>query len=159
VQNRFHVESSLASLGSVRGHVRMHDRLQMATRVAGDHALMATALLQLTTSDSPLDAFLLGGMPGSRGFHNQGLWARDAATVALEYQIPVWRPSWGVWTVLGFVDAGTVGFADTRQTFVQPGAGFRMYLRQVALPALGVDVTYSLAEGGMLASVSAGITL
>jgi hypothetical protein len=34
-----------------------------------------------------------------------------------------------------------------------------MYLRQIAMPALGVDVTYSLTEHRVVTAISAGLTL
>ena len=159
VQNRLRFETAFEALGSVRSFLRVTDRFQAATRMAWDHALIAIADLQIETSDALLDAFLAGGQPGTRGFHNQGLWATRLATLALEYHIPVWRPGWGVWTVLGFVDAGALDGQSGPKTFVQPGAGFRMFLRQIALPALGVDMTYSLEEHSFWAAVAVGFKI
>ena len=63
----------------------------------------------------------------------------------MDYQRPVWRPSWGTLTVLGFVDAGVSTWAGDRTRWVAPGAGFRVYVRNVALPALGLDLAWSTA--------------
>ena len=35
-----------------------------------------------------------------------GLWAERAVTATLDYELPIWRPSWGTATTLAFVDAG-----------------------------------------------------
>jgi outer membrane protein assembly factor BamA len=156
---RLRVESSLAALGGARSLVRVDGRLQLATGVIADHALIVTGQVLATTSDSLLDVIMVGGATGARGFRNQGRWARDAETLALEYHVPFWRPSWGVWTALGFVDAGTVRWDDGRRLYVQPGAGMRLYLRQLALPALGIDVAYAPDENSALVVFSAGITI
>jgi len=159
VQNHLHFESSLAGAGAARSYLRVTDRFQAATRLLWDHALIVQADFAYGTSAALPDIFLLGGQTGSRGFHTQGLWAQRMATAALEYHVPVWRPSWGIWTVLGFVDAGALDGPSGRMGYVQPGAGFRMFLRQIALPALGVDVAYSLDEHSLWLGVSAGLQL
>lgn len=112
-------------------------------RALRDHAVALTLRLDHVRGDPVLDAVRLGGLPGSRGFQSQGLWAEDAAQAALEYQVPVWRPRWGALTVAGFADAGVVRWRGDETRYLAPGLGMRVFLRNVAVPLLGFDVAWS----------------
>lgn len=124
-----------------------------------DHALSLTVDLQRSHGEPVLDAVRLGGRPGARGLVTGGLWAEDAALAAVEYQVPIWRPRWGIATAVGFCDAGVVRWEGTTTRYVAPGLGVRLHLRGIALPALGVDVAWASPMAAPLASVSAGFRL
>jgi outer membrane protein assembly factor BamA len=136
---------SLPALGSDRGFTQASALGLWTVPVARDHAFSAAVAGFLADGDPVLDAFALGGRPGTRGLRSEGLWTERALTATVDYQRPVWRPSWGTLTVLGFVDAGVSTWAGDRTRWVAPGAGFRVYVRNVALPALGLDLAWSTA--------------
>ncbi len=108
-----------------------------------DHGLSLEVSLDAVRGDPVLDAVQLGGAPGSRGFPTEGLWAEDAARAALEYQVPVWKPAWGVLTAVGLCDAGAVRWRGQDTRYVAPGVGFRVYLRNIAVPVLGFDLAWA----------------
>jgi outer membrane protein assembly factor BamA len=139
------VRRSLPPLGSDRGFTQSSAFATWTLPAARDHAASLSAAGFLVEGDPVLDAFTLGGRPGSRGLRAEGLWAERALTTTLDYQVPVWRPRWGTLTAVGFVDAGVSSWAATVTRFVAPGGGVRLYLRNVALPALGVDLAWSTA--------------
>jgi len=121
-----------------------------------DHAVSVTVAADDVHGDPFLDALRLGGRPGSRGFVSQGLWAERAATAALEYQVPVWKPRWGVVTLAGFTDAGVVRWRSHTTRYLAPGAGLRLYLRNVAIPVLGFDFAWATGMPGPAPSVLLG---
>jgi outer membrane protein assembly factor BamA len=112
-------------------------------RVFRDHGLSLTVRGDRVGGDPVLDAARLGGQPGSRGFRAQGLWAQSAASAALEYQVPLWRPRWGALAAAGFCDAGWVRWRAEETRYVAPGAGIRLFLRNLAIPVVGLDVAWA----------------
>jgi len=143
LQGRF--RRSLPALGSARGFTQSSVFAVWTVPGASDHAASAWAAGYLVDGDPVLDAFTLGGQPGSRGFRAEGLWVERAVTTTLDYQVPLWRPRWGTLTALGFVDAGVSSWAGTVTRWVAPGGGVRLYVRNVALPAFGIDLAWSTA--------------
>lgn len=139
------VRRSLAALGSDRGFTQSNALAAWTVPAIRDHAASLAVAGFLVDGDPVLDAFTLGGRPGSRGLRAEGLWAERAVMTTLDYQVPVWRPRWGTLTAVGFVDAGVSRWAGMVTRWVAPGGGVRLYLRKVALPALGVDLAWSTA--------------
>lgn len=132
-------------VGRDRGFTQSTALATLTVPAARDHAASISAAGYLVDGDPVLDAFTLGGRPGSRGVRAEGLWAERAVTTTLEYQVPVWTPRWGTLTTIGFVDAGVSRWAGAVTRWVAPGGGVRVYLRNIALPALGVDLAWSTA--------------
>jgi hypothetical protein len=146
------------------------DVLDLSGRVQYTHALIpgqATSVIAQTDliegGSQALDVRLLGGRVGYRGFEKDSLWVDRAASVTFEHQVPFFVRGWGIWTALGFVDIGTASLSGPggRQTesFVNPGAGLRLYLPRTSFPAVGVDVSYSTDLGEIFTSVSVGISM
>ncbi|MCK8503734.1 POTRA domain-containing protein [Myxococcus fulvus] len=125
----------------------------------GNHALTLSGTLDYVDGDSTLDAVLLGQRTGTRGFTLATLWAEQAAIATLEYQVPLWSPSLATFTAHAFIDAGHVEWRNTVTRYVAPGAGLRMYLRSVAVPALGLDVTRAPQTRELVVSFAAGLSM
>lgn len=136
---------SLPALGSNRRFTLATAQAGWAVPVVRKHEASASVAGYLADGDPVLDAFTLGGRPGSRGVLTGGLWAERAVTATLDYELPIWRPSWGTATTLAFVDAGVAAWRGEVTRWVAPGAGVRLYVRNVALPALGLDLAWSTA--------------
>lgn len=73
------------------------------------------------------------------------------------YDLPVLRGGWGALVLSHYWELGARR-ADSidREVFYGPGGGFRVYLRQVAIPALGLDVAYNLPGENLVFSFSLG---
>ncbi|MCY1039919.1 BamA/TamA family outer membrane protein [Corallococcus sp. bb12-1] len=124
--------------------------------VMGTHALTLTAMHGRSRGDPSLDAQLLGGSMGSRGFTAATLWAETASTATLEYQAPFWSHRLATFTAHVFVDFGRVKWKDTVTRYAAPGAGFRVYLRDVAIPAVGLEVVRDPESGDFLPVATVG---
>ncbi len=100
----------------------------------------------------------VGGSDGYRTLPSGTLFADDYATAALFADVVVLEQNWGAVTLTPFWE--TV-FFDTERTgrraFYGPGGGLRVYIRQVAIPALGIDVAYNLVEESTVFSVAVGM--
>ncbi len=86
--------------------------------------------------------------------------ADDYWSTALAYDVPVLTQGWGAMVISSFYEHGwyrssAVGDFD----FYGPGAGFRIYLRRIAIPALGVDVAYNLRSDRTVFSVAVGMRM
>ncbi len=142
---RAYLRRSLPALGSDRRFAQASATGAWSIAALADHAASAALSGFVADGDPVLDAFALGGRPGSRGLREAGLWAERAITATLDYQVPLWRPGWGTVTALGFVDGGLATWRGDRTRWVAPGAGLRVYLRNIALPAIGLDLAWSTA--------------
>ncbi|RKG84902.1 hypothetical protein [Corallococcus terminator] len=124
--------------------------------VLGDHALTLTATHGRSRGDPFLDAQLLGATTGSRGFTAATLWAETASTATLEYQAPFWSPRLATFTAHVFVDFGRMKWRDSVTRYAAPGAGVRVYLRDVAIPAVGLEVVRDPESGDFLPVAAVG---
>ncbi|QSQ19468.1 BamA/TamA family outer membrane protein [Pyxidicoccus parkwayensis] len=124
--------------------------------VLGDHALTLTAMHGQTRGDPFLDAQLLGGRTGSRGFASESLWAETSSSATLEYQVPVWSPRMATLTAHAFVDVGRVEWKDSVTRYATPGLGIRVYVRDVAIPAVGLEVSRHPQTGKLVTSAAVG---
>ncbi len=143
VVGRAELRQGLRLRGRDRDVLHLGASTTWSGRALRDHAVALTLRLDHVRGDPVLDAVRLGGLPGSRGFQSQGLWAEDAAQAAVEYQVPVWKPGWGALAVTGFTDAGVVRWRGEETRYLAPGLGMRVFLRNVAVPLLGFDVAWA----------------
>ncbi len=100
----------------------------------------------------------LGGLDGSRTLPGGGLVAADRyASLSLLYQIPFL--TYGPGTAAGVVFGEAGRYARNREAAVNyggPGVGLRLYLKRVAIPAVGVDVGYEVGTERFNFSVVVG---
>jgi hypothetical protein len=155
---RLSYRHAFEALAADRDVLELSAFAQLAWQTIGDQSTSLTAQAALADGDPILDAVLLGGIPGTRGFERLGLWAERAASITLEHQVPVLRFSWGIWTANAFAEAGATEWRDRDDAFLTPGAGIRLYLLGVAFPAFGVDLAWSLEDQRPLGMASFGFS-
>ncbi len=153
---RVRYRQGVSWLATSRDLYQLSARATWSTRALADHALSLSAGLDGSHGDPVVDALRLGGLPGSRGFIRGGLWAETAGTATAEYQIPLRRLSWGVVTWAAFCDAGGVRWRGADTFYAAPGLGVRLYLRNVAIPVIGLDVAQATGVGAPVVSFAAG---
>ncbi|WP_426752640.1 FtsQ-type POTRA domain-containing protein [Myxococcus sp. Y35] len=146
----------LGFLGSSRELRQVSFFASYTLPVAGSHALTLTAMHGQAWGDPFLDAQLLGARPGSRGFAPATLWGEQASSATLEYQVPLWRPRLATLTAHAFVDVGRVAWTNSVLRYVTPGVGLRIYVREVAIPAVGVEVSRDPQTGSLMPSAAVG---
>lgn len=156
---RLSYRHALRALGAERDVLELSGFAQYAFRVFGDQATSLTVQGAFNEGDPVLDALLVGGLPGTRGFERLGFWAERLAALTIEHQVPVLRLRWGVWTANAFLEVGAARWRERNEAFATPGAGFRLYLLGVAFPAFGVDGAYSIEDRRSLWFASFGMSL
>lgn len=131
-------------------------RLGWSTLLFGGHRLRLLASGAL--GDVPaLAEQVISGRDGYRTLPYQEVSADSWGSGAVLYDLPVVRGDWGAFVLSHYWEAG----AYTNETvdprlFFGPGGGFRVYIRQVAIPALGLDVAYNIPDDGFVFSFSLG---
>jgi Surface antigen variable number repeat len=103
----------------------------------------------------------LGAQQNSRTLPLALISADSHLSGTIHYEIPFLNLSWGTFTTHQFFE---FGFYDNErvaalQAFYGPGAGVRMYLNNIAIPALGVDVSYAMQSRDVLVSAAFGLAL
>jgi len=86
--------------------------------------------------------------------------ADEYISVSGGYDLPVLEKNWGALVLTGFYELGWYSstFAGSHD-FQGPGGGFRVYLRKVAVPALGLDLAYNLNSRALVFSVAVGMRM
>jgi hypothetical protein len=102
----------------------------------------------------------LGGWQGTRTLPALLVPADKFAVGAINYQVGFLRFSWATFAALAFFDGGTARRdGETPLTFYGPGAGIRMYLTEITIPALGVDVARDIPSEQIQVSFFIGYNL
>jgi outer membrane protein insertion porin family len=100
----------------------------------------------------------LGGVEDLRGYDVDQFRGDTRAVARAEYSVPLFKWRFLAFRAIGFYDAGYVGFHDRRPSdraylpnqlgagYVRSdaGAGLRIYLNNIVLPLLGLDLGYGL---------------
>jgi outer membrane protein assembly factor BamA len=99
----------------------------------------------------------ISGRDGYRTLPYNAVTADRWGSGAVLYDLPVLSGGWGALVISHYWEAGayTNDEVDPR-LFWGPGGGFRVYLRQVAIPALGLDLAYNVPDGGLVFSFTLG---
>jgi outer membrane protein assembly factor BamA len=156
LSGRVRYRQGVSWLASARELRQASATVTWSMRAVADHALSLTASFDSSRGDPIVDALRLGGRPGSRGFTFGGLWAETAGTFTAEYQVPIWRRPWGTVTGAAFCDAGATRWKGEPTSYLAPGLGMRLYLRQLAVPAIGLDVAQATGQSSPAVSFVAG---
>ena len=114
--------------------------------VVGQQAIQAQLNVGYLNNGDERDLIRVGGNRGFRGIQDEGVWVDRYATLALDYQIPIWFGNLGTWTVAPFCDIGQLRQPqgeDTVVTYTAIGLGTYLYLKEVALPGVGIYAGYN----------------
>ncbi len=102
----------------------------------------------------------LGGWQGTRTLPALLVPADQFAVAAVNYQYGFLHFSWATFSGLVFADAGVArrdGATPIR--FWGPGAGLRMYLKEITVPALGIDIARDMLSEQLQLSFFIGYNL
>jgi hypothetical protein len=131
----------------------------MHFRIARFQFLSALASFQYSAYPRQLEQ-RLGGWQGTRTLPALLVPADRFAFAAVNYQVALFTFPWATFAALAFVDAGSA--AHDRESpiyFWGPGAGVRMYLTEITVPALGVDAARDMLSQQVQISFFIGYNL
>lgn len=101
----------------------------------------------------------IGGVMGFKTLPKEIIASNQYFSFLASWELPIIHFNWGVFTAIGFYEVGR--FKDILghwQNFKGPGMGFRVYLKKVAFPAVGMDVAFNQDIKKFYFSVSMGIS-
>lgn len=141
----------------------------LGLRGFADHALTVQGYTGYINGGVVTDKLRLGDQQGFRGVPRDGIWAESFGTLAIDYHVPLWRAGFGTVTLAPFLDRGLVinrlrSGATTQSErarkvdFMAYGVGSYVFLKQVAVPGLGLIFGHNPRYGGTFFSFSIGIS-
>lgn len=168
-------ERALPEIGSDFDYWYAGMSLESSHIVLDDHNLIAYAGVGYGR-DLPFQHEYTAGGTALRGYVNNQFRGDFKARLNLEYSVPMFTIKGLQFRALGFFDSAYVSFQDIEasDTFrnylpghgtlgVAPwknsvGIGTRVFLKQIVLPLLGVDVGYGLESGAIEIYLAIGLT-
>jgi outer membrane protein insertion porin family len=169
------VERALTDLGSDFDYWHARVYFQRARRYYSRHNLIVKSQLAYGR-DLPFQQEFTSGGTDLRGYLNQHFRGDFRAALNAEYSMPLLSIKGVALRVLGFVDSTYTAFLDIEDTDTfrsylpghgklgltpfknTVGVGTRLYVRQIVLPLLGIDVGYGLERGDYEVYLAIGLT-
>ncbi|OFZ46468.1 MAG: hypothetical protein A2381_02040 [Bdellovibrionales bacterium RIFOXYB1_FULL_37_110] len=103
------------------------------------HALQLGMNILVISDSSSKDLEKIGAIPSFRGIPEGGLWVEQTLSFSCDYQIPVSFANYGTWTIAPFADYGIYESTYTqRRNFSSYGIGGYLYLKEIAMPGIGI---------------------
>lgn len=122
------------------------------------HALQFGLKSVVSNNATIKDVMKMGGSKGFRGIQENGLWAENVVSLSTDYQIPLIFSNYGVWTIAPFFDYGLIeSDYSSISNFSSYGIGGYLYLKQVAIPGIGIIVGRNERFQGRFISFSIGL--
>lgn len=154
----YKVGLSLRGAGAYQA-VEAHGSYSTAILGPGYFALGGSALLG--DEPEPLRFQLRGN--GFRTLPSDTSFSSQAASAYCQYEAPLFDFGWATLTACSFYEYGYYRMgadsdAPWRQ-FTGPGIGQRFYLRDIALPAVGVDCAYNLLDKKFIIAGTIGFSM
>ncbi len=104
-----------------------------------------------------LNETLISDRDAFRTLPYQATYADRWAGGSVIYDLPVVSTDWGAFVLSHYWEAGAFDSdALDGQLYYGPGGGFRVYIRRVAIPALGLDVAYNMVNPAWVFSFTVG---
>lgn len=97
---------------------------------------------------------------GYRTLPYQATTADTWGSAAIAYDLPIFKTSWGTGVISHYWEAGMYATEIIEaQPFFGPGASFRIYLKKVAIPAMGIDIAYNMIDPAWVFSLTVGMRM
>jgi outer membrane protein assembly factor BamA len=168
---QLHLEPSVPGLDQY-GYQLALVRAYHSWRLFGEHELELRGILNAGRHLPLHDDLTIGGATDLRGYSVDQFRGDTRAVFRAEYSVPVYQWQRLAFRALGFYDAGYEALnrprgddriylpnelAD-RYTRSDVGAGLRIYLRNIVLPLVGLDVAYGIESGAPELYFEVGLT-
>ncbi len=135
-------------LDGTAGYPEVRGRVNWGIRPAWDHLLLFTARGGWSSSLPVQKQFRLGGFPGTMNLPMDRIAADEYASAAAVYNVPVWHFPGGTLSVKGFYEAGYLqSDLIDRTLFHGPGGGIEIFINNLAIPAIQMNIGWNLETG------------
>ena len=154
---QLHLEPSIPGLDSY-GYQFALFRAYHSWRLFEEHELELRTLLSAGRHLPLHEELTIGGAPDLRGYDVDQFRGDTRAVVRAEYSVPLFKWRFLAFRAIGFYDGGYAGFHQRRPSDRDylpnqlaagywrddVGAGLRIYLNNIVLPLLGLDLGYGI---------------
>jgi len=172
---RFSVERALPEVGSEFEYIYGSAQYVRARKYFSRHNLVLKTFAGYG-KNLPFQQEYTSGGPDLRGYKNRQLRGNLRAAATAEYSVPVFTIKGLAFRLLGFVDSSYTAFVKTDDVAAQRnylpynegkglapwkntvGVGTRLYVRQIVLPLLGLDLGYGLERHATEVYFAVGLT-
>ncbi|MBF0362919.1 MAG: BamA/TamA family outer membrane protein [Oligoflexia bacterium] len=87
------------------------------------------------------DSIKTGGSIGYRGVQSGGLWMKRSNNLSMDYLVPFLKAKYGTWIAAPFADYAIYdSYYNTDRNFFSYGIGSYLYLKEIAIPGVGLIV-------------------
>ncbi len=127
-----------------------------------DHAVVLKHAAGLTVGGQKADVQRIGHKPGFRGIKSQSVWAEKYQATAIDYLVPLFPKSYGTWVAGAFLDNGLIevrGGQNSHHSYHSYGSGFYLFLKEVAIPGVGIEIGHNSVFQSLFATVTVGLTM
>ena len=102
----------------------------------------------------------ISGTPGFRVLPYGKVFSNQYFGGAVNYEIPFYKGRFFTFTSTGFYELGGARNDNSDKVDFShgPGGGFRVYLKKIALPAVGFDIAYNTTRKTSVFSLSIGFS-
>ena len=102
----------------------------------------------------------IGGQPGFFTLPDETITARNYGSTTLSWEFSAIRFPWATITLVAFYEGGIYETEQNEwQSFTGPGLGFRFYLKNIALPAMGLNTSWNLETSEIYVNFSIGMQM
>ena len=153
---QLNLEPTIPGLDSY-GYQLLQARVYQSWRLFDEHELELRGHFNIARHLPLHEDFTLGGTADLRGYDVDQFRGDTRAVFRAEYSVPLFKWRFLAFRALGFYDTGYVGYVSRRSDrdyllnqlgpgYVRNdlGAGFRIYLNNIVLPLLGLDLGYGI---------------
>ena len=153
---QLNLEPTIPGLDSY-GYQLLQARVYQSWRLFDEHELELRGHFNIGRHLPLHEDFTLGGTADLRGYDVDQFRGDTRAVFRAEYSVPLFKWRFLAFRALGFYDTGYVGYVSRRSDrdyllnqlgpgYVRNdiGAGFRIYLNNIVLPLLGLDLGYGI---------------
>lgn len=154
------IEHDLSRSDGITAGLYSNAKVNLGIPLFYDHALLLQVSAGKALKGGQSDMFRLGGVRGFRGIIAQGAWAEAYFSGTIDYQVPVKKMAIGTWTVAPFMDRGVIdnrGGVDTTIDYYAYGVGTYVFLKEVSIPGIGIEIGKNSRYQKRFATLSFGL--
>ncbi|QEN09266.1 hypothetical protein EXM22_15240 [Oceanispirochaeta crateris] len=143
-------------LDDTKDYPQIEGKVKWALNPFYKHQLALIAHSAWSRDLPPQEQFRLGGRPGSLVLPMGKIAAQEYWSSSASYSIPAWSFKGGTLALKGFYDMGAYK-SDLEETnfFHGPGMGIELFINDLAIPAIQMNIAWNLETG--LYQFSAGV--
>ena len=137
-------------------------RIRYGLPVFQHYAITAELQGGLWVDGNEADSFRKGLSRGFRGSESLSVWTNRFFNASVDYQVPLKTFQYGTWTMAPFLESGMIRFSAGQKSSIRYqsyGVGTYFFLKEIAIPGLGLEFGTNNKFQKRFVSFSAGLNV